>query len=89
MIRQKCEDLVAVSRYITNVEMIRQKCEDLVAVSRVYKSFPDFTGQQTISTGQQVWWTGKICLANHNFTRPTPYGKKRQRRTIISFKFKM
>ena len=39
MIRQKCEDLVAVSIHTTNVEMIRQKCEDLVAVSR-YKVKP-------------------------------------------------
>ena len=46
-------------------------------IHRVYESFPDFTGQP-------VWWTGKICLTNHDFTRPTPYENKQQNKKIVS-----
>ena len=45
MIGQKCEDCVAVSRYITNVKMIRQKCEDCVAVSRYNTNNVKMIGQ--------------------------------------------
>ena len=51
--------------------------EIISTVSRVYESFPDFTGQP-------VWWTGKICLTNHDFTRPTPYENKQQNKKIVS-----
>ena len=50
----------------TFVENINQVGIEEVTRFRVYESFLDFTGQP-------VWWTGKICLTSHNFTRPTPY----------------
>ena len=40
---------------------------------RVYESFPGFTGQP-------VWWTGKICLTYQDFTRPTSYENKQQKK---------
>ena len=46
--------------------------------TRVYESFSDFTGQS-------VWWTGKNCLTNHDFTRPTHMGKNGKKKTILQF----
>ena len=47
---------------------------------RVCESYPDLTGQP-------VWWTGKICLTNHDFTRPTPYENKQLKKKIEVFRF--
>ena len=43
------------------------------ATEITYESFPDFTGQP-------VWWTGKICLTKHDFTRLTPYENNQQKK---------
>ena len=47
-------------------------------LNRLYESFLDFTGQP-------VRWTGKICLTNQDFTRPTPFENKQQKRKKYKF----
>ena len=73
-----------------NSDVMRQSAFRILNPITVYSyGFPfncstvaEFTkASQTL----QDWWTGKICLTNHGFTRPTPYENSKKKKKKYKF----